>query len=375
MTTLLTVPPPATGDVLGGKYEIEGIIGEGGMGIVFAATQKLTNKAVALKWLRPGLVDEPKAGQRMLREAQASARIQHPNALDVYDYGKHKGCVYLVMERLHGDTLGARIERGRLDPAAAVHLLMPALRGIAAAHKLGVIHRDLKPENIFLCRGTDGAPREAKVLDFGIAKLVAPDGNFIQTLTESGALIGTPVYMSPEQASDPKSVDQRADVYALGVILFEMLTGTVPFRSTRLSALLVEIAKGTPIALRDVRPELPAALAAVVSRAMAKEPAARYPDVESLAHALEPFASGVTFHTDPTGGHSLPTTRNVGAQGHGGGAGGSATDGALDDTVAARPKWSSDSIRIPMRSRMPYLVIGLIALSAVLAIWAWLALT
>jgi serine/threonine-protein kinase len=299
---------PRAGDVVAGKYRIESVIGEGGMGAVFAATHMLTGKRVALKWMLPELATDEAAVQRFVREAQAAGRIDHANIVDIYDVGEHEGSTFLVMEYLQGETLAKAVDRGVLDARQVIQLLLPAMRGVAAAHKTGVIHRDLKPDNIFLCRESDGGYREPKVLDFGISK-VQSSGTEAQAgsnlrLTRTGAVMGTPYYMSPEQIRGSSEVDQRTDVYAFGVILYEALCGRVPFDADAYSALILEIATGTPKRPRELRPELPEALDRVVMKAMAREPGDRYQTVEALARALEPFADGVTFRVDradPTG--------------------------------------------------------------------------
>jgi serine/threonine-protein kinase len=286
---------PRVGDVVAGKYRIESVIGEGGMGAVFAASHLLTGKRVALKWMLPELAADADAVQRFMREAQAAGRIDHPNVVDIYDVGEHDGSIFLVMEYLHGETLTAAANRGDLNASQIIQLLLPAMRGVAAAHRTGVVHRDLKPDNIFLCSGDDGGYREPKVLDFGISKVSSVGDQMNPRLTRTGAVMGTPYYMSPEQIRGSSEVDQRTDVYAFGVILYEALTGHVPFDADAYSALILEIATGTPKRLRHHRPELPEDLERVVLKAMAREPDARYPDVESLARALEPFADGSTF--------------------------------------------------------------------------------
>jgi tRNA A-37 threonylcarbamoyl transferase component Bud32 len=287
---------PRAGDVVAAKYRIESVIGEGGMGAVFSASHLLTGKRVALKWMLPELAADTDAVQRFMREAQAAGRIDHPNVVDIYDVGEHEGSIFLVMEYLHGETLTAAANRGDLNASQIINLLLPAMRGVAAAHRTGVVHRDLKPDNIFLCSGSDGGYREPKVLDFGISKVSSVGDQMNPRLTRTGAVMGTPYYMSPEQIRGSSEVDERTDVYAFGVILYEALTGHVPFDADAYSALILEIATGTPKRLRHHRPELPDALERVVLRAMAREPEARYRDVESLAMALEPFADGSTFH-------------------------------------------------------------------------------
>lgn len=289
---------PQVGEVVAGKYRIDAVIGAGGMGAVFAATHLLTSKRVALKWMLPELASDAGALQRFLREAQAAGRIDHPNVVNVHDVGEHEGSTFLVMEFLYGETMTEAMARGDLDARQVIELLLPAMRGVAAAHKMGVVHRDLKPDNIFLCRGADGSYREPKVLDFGISKVSSSDGQVSPRLTRTGAIMGTPYYMSPEQVRGSDEVDRRTDVYAFGVILYEALTGHVPFDAISYGALIVAIVTGTPKRPRELRPELPAELEAVVMRAMAREQVDRFPDVESLALALEPFATGLTFRVD-----------------------------------------------------------------------------
>jgi serine/threonine protein kinase len=294
---------PDIGDVVADKYRIDTLVGEGGMGAVFAASHALTGKRVALKWLRPELAANEAAVRRFMREAQAAGRIDHPNVVDIYDVGQHQGSTFLVMEFLFGEPLSARIDRGPIEVDEALALLLPAMRGVAEAHSMGVVHRDLKPDNIFLCRGPDGAPREPKVLDFGISKVSSGDGVNLR-LTRTGAVMGTPYYMSPEQIRDSAEIDQRTDVYALGVILYETLTGRVPFDGESYSSLVLQIATGTPLPIRQILPGLPAGLERVVQRAMAREQADRFADVSSLVRALEPYASVAGFTTerrDPTG--------------------------------------------------------------------------
>ena len=310
---------PKPGDVIAEKYVVESVLGEGGMGAVFAATHKITGKRVALKWMHKELARDQEASQRFVREAQAAGRIDHPNVVDVWDVGQHGETVFLVMEYLYGEPLTALLARGRLDPATTIHHIIPALRGVAAAHKESVVHRDIKPDNIFLCRSPEGRPREAKVLDFGISKVSSNDTNLSPRLTRTGAVMGTPYYMSPEQVRGAKEVGPRVDVYAFGVILYEALAGQVPFNAETFSALVLEIATGTPESLRKIRPDIPPELEAVVMKAIAREPEDRYPDIESLARALEPFGDGITFsgdRADPTDGFRLasgPTVASMSA--------------------------------------------------------------
>ncbi|MGD8863406.1 MAG: serine/threonine-protein kinase [Myxococcales bacterium] len=283
--------PLPTGTLVADKYRVERVLGHGGMGIVYAATHVVSGKPVALKWMRPTLEGTDGPTERFIQEARATARIDHPNVVDIYDVGVQEGSAYLVMELLGGESLADRLERGRPSPDEAVALLMPAMRGVAAAHHHGVIHRDLKPDNIFLCRGPDGEPREPKVLDFGISKIKSTrddSGTDELQLTRHGVVMGTPHYMSPEHARGATEVDHRGDIYAFGVILYEMLTGTQPFDAETYENLVVKIATEDPVPIRELAPTVDEDLAAVVMRAMARDREARHADVAELARALAP---------------------------------------------------------------------------------------
>jgi serine/threonine protein kinase len=286
---VLGPPLPQPGRVVGDKYRIEECLGRGGMGAVFRATHLVSEKAVALKWMLRSTSDDH-ARRRFLREARMAARIDHPNVVDVYDVGEDGDCGYLVMELLHGEPLRARFARGSLEVSELVDLLLPAMRGVAAVHRAGVNHRDLKPDNIFLCKGPDGTPREAKVLDFGISALTSCDPND-PTLTKDGAVLGTPAYMSPEQVQSARDIDARSDVYSFGVILYEGLTGKLPFEGLSYNGLILAIVHAEPKAPAELRPQLPRELSAIVSRALAKQREDRYANVESLIAALLPYAS------------------------------------------------------------------------------------
>ncbi len=286
---------PQPGDAIADKYRIDGVLGKGGMGVVFSAAHMVTGKRLALKWMLPSVAGQGEATQRFVREAQAAGRINHPNVVNVYDVGTHRDSVYLVMELLEGEPLSQVLRGGPLAMREAIAVLMPALRGVAAAHERGVIHRDLKPDNIFLSRLPDGRQAEPKVLDFGISKILYGDHHIPESLTQSGGALGSPYYMAPEQALGEREADHRVDVYALGVILYEMLTGFRPFEASSYNELIVKIATGHSEPLRARRPDLPARLDTVVGKAMAREPNDRYPDIASFARALEPFAEGLAF--------------------------------------------------------------------------------
>jgi serine/threonine-protein kinase len=296
---------PRVGDVIAGKYTIEQLIGVGGMGAVFSALHKFTGKRVALKWMLPELARDSDAVQRFMREAHASGRINHPNVVDVYDVGQHDDSFFLVMEYLHGEPLTSALSRRDMTPSETLELLLPAMRGVAAAHRQGVVHRDLKPDNIFLSYEEDGVRRQPKVLDFGISKLSNDGSGIDMRLTRTGAVVGTPYYMSPEQIRGLAGLDKRADIYSFGVILYESLTGRVPFHADTYGALVLEIATGTATPPHELVPGLPVELAMIVMRAMAREAGQRFQDMESLVRALEPYAGPQAVRMerrDPTGG-------------------------------------------------------------------------
>jgi serine/threonine-protein kinase len=271
-----------------GQYEIVRLLGEGGMGAVYEARHATLKKRVAIKTMLPSMAAIPEAVTRFLREGEAASRIRHPHVVDVTDVGTQNGVPYLVMEFLEGEDLAAHLGRqGALAVAAAVDLMLPVCAAVAAGHAAGVIHRDLKPQNVFLCRRFRG-DLSPMVLDFGVSKLVAAgDVN----LTATSAIVGTASYMSPEQAVGAKQVDARSDQYALGAILYECLTGRRAHEGDNALAILRAIGDGVLTAPRRHRPDLPPALEAVVLRALAVSPAARFPSVSAFARALLPFAS------------------------------------------------------------------------------------
>ncbi|HKU36817.1 MAG TPA: serine/threonine-protein kinase [Polyangiales bacterium] len=281
---------PRAGDVVAGKYRVDAFIARGGMGAVLAATHRITGRRMALKWLLHDRGQDAEATHRFVREARAAALVRHPNVVDVYDVGEHDGSLFLVMELLEGETLHARLEaQGALDPHVTLAWLLPVMRGVDAAHRSGVIHRDLKPSNIFLCTEPSATELIPRVLDFGISKIArAVDGE--QSLTRTGAVLGTPHYMAPEQLTG-QDVDARTDVYALGVILYQCLTGQRPFHDRNYNALILQIAAASPTPIAKLAPHVPMALSAVVMRAMAREPSARFANVAALIDALVPFCT------------------------------------------------------------------------------------
>lgn len=285
---------PEPGTVIAGKYRLDSKLGEGGNAVVYAATNLLTEKKLAVKWLHARLAGDADAIERLLREARAAGAIEHPNIVDVIDVGREGDTPFLVMELLRGEPLSARLTDAPLEPAEIIRLLMPALRGIDAAHRRGILHRDLKPENIFVQTDGQGAVLGTKVLDFGISKDVG-DRVRLESMTDSGTVIGTPSYMSPEQIRGRRDLDVRTDVYSIGVILYEALTGELPFDADTLTDLAIVVWTGWLRPPRMLAPSLDRRLETVLMRALARERDARFPDIATLARALEPFAEGVRF--------------------------------------------------------------------------------
>jgi tetratricopeptide (TPR) repeat protein/tRNA A-37 threonylcarbamoyl transferase component Bud32/TolB-like protein len=280
------------GDVLSAKYRVDGVIGQGGMGVVFAATHLQLQTRVVLKVIRPDRERQPGAAVRLLREARASARLAGEHVVRVMDVGTlATGAPFIVMERLEGRDLGAELRaEGALGVADAVEYVLQACEAVAQAHAAGIIHRDLKPSNLFLTRRSDGSPC-VKVLDFGIAKaLDAGEDGEDPSLTSSRAALGSPMYMSPEQIRGPRDVDARADVWALGLILFELLTQARPFGGDSAAARLAATAADPPVPLRKLLPDASAALETAILGCLEKDPSRRTPSVAALARALAPFA-------------------------------------------------------------------------------------
>jgi serine/threonine-protein kinase len=299
------------GTTIGGRYRLDSILGEGGMGTVYAAEHLLMRKRVALKVLHPDMSRVPDVVARFEREAMAAGHIDHPNIAAATDFGKlEDGSFFLVLELVVGDNLRDVITRGPLETGRAVHIAMQIASALSRAHSLGVVHRDLKPDNVMLI--TRGADLDfVKVLDFGIAKVPllepgapqapepSPLSGSSKVLTQMGMIYGTPDYMSPEQALG-QAVDGRADLYALGVLLFEMLTGKRPFQHGNLATLLgLHVAAPVP-AMSDVAPTVtvPAPIEAVVRRLMAKDPAQRFATAEELETALA-TSGAVTLPSEP----------------------------------------------------------------------------
>ncbi len=303
---------PFLGKVLGETYEIARLVGEGGMGRVYEARHlRLKDRRFAVKVLHPEFARQADVVARFQREAETASSIGHPNVVDVFDVHKTvDGVPYLVGEFLDGEELGEHIKRvGRLPVPLAVTIARQVCRALAAAHARGVVHRDMKPENVFLVE-RDGAT-VIKVLDFGISKAASPDAH----LTRTGMIMGTPSYMAPEQARG-ENVDLRADVYAIGALLYHGLTGQRPFDSDDPTSTLNMVLTEEPARPRSLAPEVPEALELVIQRAMAKDARDRYQTTAELDQALLPFdmtgsgpASSMLLLTPSTGQSLQPGAR------------------------------------------------------------------
>jgi eukaryotic-like serine/threonine-protein kinase len=289
---------PKVGEVVAGKYEVERILGVGGMGIVVAARHKQIGELVAIKLLHPDAALDGEAVARLLREARATISIKSEHVVRVFDVGTlDSGSPYILMEYLTGSDLSELVKKdGFLPIPVAVDYLLQAGEAIAEAHARGIVHRDLKPSNLFLTTRPDGTPL-VKVLDFGISKALvvsAPatdETAAVFELTATRAVFGSPMYMSPEQVRSAKRVDERTDIWALGVILHELLTGAAPFSGETMPGVLASIAADAPEPLRRRRPEAPEGLEAIILGALVKKVDDRTQSVLDLARGLLPFAS------------------------------------------------------------------------------------
>ena len=276
---------PMIGQTIDGRYIVESLLGEGGMGTVYAARHAIIDKRVAIKVLRKEAAADESSAQRFIIEAKAASKIGHQNIVDITDFGVlPAGNAYFVMEFLDGPTLGKLVhELKHIPPARAIAVCIQVARGLAAAHEKSIIHRDLKPENIFVLE-KDGSPDFVKIVDFGIAKDVKAG----KRLTAIGMVLGTPEYMSPEQATGQET-DHRVDQYALGCILYEMLTGDVPFKGENAPKTLTKHVFDAVVPPSKLRPDLEIPLLAeeIVMRMLQKKPGDRYSDMRALIEACE----------------------------------------------------------------------------------------
>ena len=283
-STLPTASPTISeGSLLARRYRIDGVLAEGGMATVYRAFHLVLERSVAIKVMREELSPAPEAVARFVNEARALAQLSGPHALRVIDIGRiENGPPYQVLELLDGaDLRNVLDERGPLPLAEAFELVRQACEAVSEAHAIGIIHRDLKPENLFLCNEPDGR-KLVKLLDFGISKRRSAT----QNVTVFGESVGSPHYMSPEQMTSPELVDERSDVWSLGVVLFELLTGTTPFHAEAVPFVYARVIGGEPTPLRELRADLPATVQTLLDRCLSKDPARRFASAAQVADAL-----------------------------------------------------------------------------------------
>jgi serine/threonine-protein kinase len=284
-----TTPELAPGTLVAGKYLVEGVIGAGGLGVVVRARHIQLEQPVAIKYLKRVDVSRPDVVERFVREARLAAKIKNEHAVKVFDVDTlDSGVPYIVMELLEGRDLESVLRDGALSLHDAIDYVLQASQALAEAHAIGIVHRDVKPANLFLAERPGGASI-VKVLDFGISKIASTSGEgghrekFVTLVDER---LGTPVYMSPEQLEAAKDIDARADIWALGVVLFELVTGAVPFGGDDLTQLFVAILQHPPIPLRAVLADAPPALEAIIARCLEKDRERRYRNIAELAQDL-----------------------------------------------------------------------------------------
>jgi hypothetical protein len=300
------------GTVLGGKYALLTKLGQGGMGSVWRAEHIQLRSPVAVKLIDAQIIENPEALARFMREAQSAAALRSPHVVQILDYGADRGVPYIAMELLEGESLAHRLVRmGRVPPAQTAHIMTHVGRAIAKAHEAGVVHRDLKPDNIFICHNDD--EEVAKVLDFGIAK--SSSGAFgvpTGSATRTGAILGTPYYMSPEQAEGTKHVDHRTDVWALGVIAYECLVGQRPFESEALGGLLLAICT-RPLPIPSQFAEVPAGFDAWFAKACARELSERFQSAREAASELRQICGNAGATTGGLGRSRMTDARPASA--------------------------------------------------------------
>jgi len=294
---------PLVGTLVADKYRIDRLLGRGGMGAVYEATNVGIGKRIALKFLDRDATRHGDAVTRFQREAQAASAVESAHIVHIFDAGvSEDGRPFLVMERLTGEDLRSMLKReGRLDVPAAVHIVGQALRGLSRAHAAGIVHRDLKPDNVFVCRRDDD-PMFVKLVDFGISKITRNESS-ADTLTRRGTVLGTAFYMSPEQAQAFPDIDGRTDLFSAGAILFESLAGRPPHVGSVYEAVLIEICTKDAPDVRDFAPKVPEAIAQVIKKALARDRDERFADANEMYDALALAAPGFLR----TSGRGFPT--------------------------------------------------------------------
>ncbi|MES1173371.1 MAG: serine/threonine-protein kinase [Myxococcales bacterium] len=292
--------PVTEGQILAGKYRVERVLGSGGMGFVVAAWHLELEQRVAMKFLHPLALERADTAERFRREARSAAKIRSEHVARVIDVGIMEGGVpYMVMEYLEGHDIAGEMEKvGMLPIEDAIDFVLQAIEALAEAHAAGIVHRDLKPANLFIATRADGS-RIVKVLDFGISKSLLGASVAELSLTRTSVLIGSPLYMSPEQMRSAKDVDTRTDIWSLGVIMYEMIAGQPPYTGDSIPALCASLLSDTPVSMRSLRADVPPELEEIIMRCLAKDRQYRFGTVGELARALAPFGSASSqLHVD-----------------------------------------------------------------------------
>jgi eukaryotic-like serine/threonine-protein kinase len=366
MSPSLPAAEPVEGGVIDRKYRLESLLGEGGMGSVWRAFNLQLEVPVAIKLLRADL-HQAELRERLRVEARAAAKLVHPSIVRVFDIGEaESGEPFIVMELLNGESLSTTLERGPLAPEQAISLLLPIAEALALAHSRGVVHRDLKPDNVFIAR--EGSVVQPKLLDFGIAKVTSALIAGGPTLTQSGTLLGSPDYMSPEQAYGRSDIDERSDVWAFCVLLYESMAGFAPFAGDTTQAILRRVVSEEPPPLDSVS-GVPSELASIVHRGMAKDRDARPASIFELGHALALWLYRRGVLEDITGASLEAKWLGRPAE--------SLTPGAasispraqheqqtLVSVVHPSPRLSSQPVVVPLQRRPHRLALGLAAAAA-----------
>jgi eukaryotic-like serine/threonine-protein kinase len=274
------------GELIQSRYRLQRLLGSGASGSVWAARNELIDRDVALKIMRPDVAEDAVALQRFFNEAKASGRVRSPSIVEILDLGQAEdGSPFLVFELLEGEGLDEKLRReGTVAPEMLMEMLVGVARALELAHAQGIIHRDLKPANIFVTRGQNGQPI-AKILDFGISKIFDTGHNF--TLTRTGTVVGSPAYMSPEQAAGREDIDGRADIWSLGVVMYEALTGTLPHQAANYNQLMVRILTQDSDAVSTRKSDLPQSVSAIVDACLKRERDARTSNSGTLASQME----------------------------------------------------------------------------------------
>jgi eukaryotic-like serine/threonine-protein kinase len=360
------------GNVIGGRFRVDALLGAGGMGVVAAATHLELGHRVAIKVLREELAENPTIVERFIREARAVVSLKTEHVCRVFDVGRlDSGAPYIVMELLEGADLQRAIAKRPLPTATAVDYVLQACVGLAEAHAAGIVHRDLKPANLFVTRRLDGGPL-VKVLDFGIAKAMAAQG---PQLTHATGLMGSPGYMSPEQLQSARDVDLRTDIWALGVTLYQLVSGRMPFAGPTLTEIAVKVATDPPAPL-EVGTD--PALAAVITRCLAKVPDQRYPSVAALANDLVRFGTSdgrriASLAAQLTGGATLPTAPPPAIVAAGAPTAASIAASVVPAVHTPRPVTQAGGTAMPVsaappRTRWPWIAGGVLLVAATVGI-------